>query len=202
VAEFTWETLRPRLHAIMTPWMNEGFFADVALLCEGEDDRAAILGAARALGYELESLGISVIPCNGKNSMDRPAVILKQLGIPVYLVWDSDKGTNDAKPNENHRLLRIVEATVEDWPSGVATAHACFPVKLESTLESEIGATTFSQLLDHAQKAHGISKKKHALKNPVIVQEIVRAARLKGLECTTLSEIVTKVVALQKQRHH
>ena len=26
------ETLRPRLQALMTPWMNEGFFADVVVL--------------------------------------------------------------------------------------------------------------------------------------------------------------------------
>ena len=30
----------------MTPWMGEGFFADVVVLVEGEDDRAAILGYA------------------------------------------------------------------------------------------------------------------------------------------------------------
>ena len=30
--KYTAETLRPRLHAIMTPWMSEGFFADVVVL--------------------------------------------------------------------------------------------------------------------------------------------------------------------------
>jgi hypothetical protein len=65
---FTGTTLRPRLHCIMTPWMNEGFFADVAVLVEGEDDRAAILGAATQRKIDLESLGAAIIPCGGKTN--------------------------------------------------------------------------------------------------------------------------------------
>jgi len=38
-SKYTTNTLRPRLQAVMTPWVNEGFFADVAVLVEGEDDR-------------------------------------------------------------------------------------------------------------------------------------------------------------------
>ena len=44
-ARFTGDTLRARLQAIMTPWMNEGFFADVAVLVEGEDDAGGKVGA-------------------------------------------------------------------------------------------------------------------------------------------------------------
>ncbi|MEE9225742.1 MAG: ATP-dependent endonuclease [Bacteroidota bacterium] len=105
---YTAATLLPRLQTVMTPWMSEGFFADVAILVEGEDDRAAILGAAKANGTDLESNGFSVIPCGGKTSLDRPASIFRQLGIPVYLIWDGDKESNDAKPEDNHRLLRLL----------------------------------------------------------------------------------------------
>jgi hypothetical protein len=65
-SKYTGQTLLPRIQTIMTPWMNEGFFADVAILVEGEDDRAAILGIAIANGLELEGKGFSVIPCAGK----------------------------------------------------------------------------------------------------------------------------------------
>jgi len=33
--------------------------------------------------------------------MDRPAVIFRQLGIPVYLIWDSDKDCKDSDPKDN-----------------------------------------------------------------------------------------------------
>ena len=59
----------------MTPWMSEGFFADVAVLVEGEDDRAAILGVAKSKGIDLESSGIAVIP-----AAEKPALI----GQPQY----------------------------------------------------------------------------------------------------------------------
>ena len=66
----------------MTPWMNEGFFADVAVLVEGEDDRAAILGTAMSLDFDLDRNGIAVIPCMGKNNLDRPMLIFKNSRYP------------------------------------------------------------------------------------------------------------------------
>ncbi|MGB6123169.1 MAG: ATP-dependent endonuclease, partial [Bacteroidota bacterium] len=90
--EYTGETLAPRLVAVMTPWMSEGFFSEVAVLVEGEDDRAAILGVAKSKGIDLESREICVIPCGGKTNIDKPAAIFLLLGIPCYLVWDGDKG--------------------------------------------------------------------------------------------------------------
>ena len=53
---FTADTLKPRLQSIMTPWMGEGFFADVVVLVEGEDDRAAILGFARSKECDFDGL--------------------------------------------------------------------------------------------------------------------------------------------------
>ena len=41
--------------------MNEGFFADVVVLVEGESDRAWILVAALAKGRDLETEGYAVI---------------------------------------------------------------------------------------------------------------------------------------------
>lgn len=86
--KYTADSLRPRLQAILTPWVNEGFFADVVVLVEGEDDRAAILGAAKSMGQDFDSNGISIIPCTGKSNLDRPLVIFRQFGIPVYVVWE------------------------------------------------------------------------------------------------------------------
>src|SRR5207245_4288685 len=89
--QYTAETLQPRLRSLMTPMLAEGFFADVVVLVEGENDRAAIVGTALTLHHDFDSLGVSVIPCGGKGSLDRPAVIFRELGIPVYVVWDGDK---------------------------------------------------------------------------------------------------------------
>lgn len=198
-SKYTADTLRPRLQAVMTPWVNEGFFADVAVLVEGEDDRAAILGVAVSMGHNFDSDGISVIPCIGKNNLDRPLVIFRRLGIPVYVIWDSDNGEDGAKPEDNHKLLRLLGQTEEDWPCGVKDHHACFKVKLETTLEEEIGKDLFDRQLSETQSELGIPRKKDALKNPVVLQRIVEKASADGRTSATLKSIVEMIVALKPQ---
>ncbi len=196
---FTAETLKPRLQSMMTPWMGEGFFADVVVLVEGEDDRAAILGFARLKKCDLDSLGIAVIPCSGKSSIDRPLVILRQLGISVYVVWDGDCGENNAKPEDNRYLLRLLCKPEQDWPHFVADSSACFKVNLEKTLEDEIGKESFTQWLSEAQQEFGIGKKKHALKNPAILEYVIDKAALSGKTSRSLERIVESIFALKSQ---
>ncbi|HRT69846.1 MAG TPA: ATP-dependent endonuclease [Acidobacteriota bacterium] len=197
---FTANTLRPRLQAVITPWVNEGFFADVAVLVEGEDDRAAILGVATSMGYNFDSEGISVIPCLGKNNLDRPLVIFRHLDIPVYVIWDSDYGESGANPEDNRKLLRILGETEEDWPCAVKDSHACFKTELETTLEEEIGKELFDRLIEEAKGQYGITKKKDALKNPVVLQYVVEKASFDGKTSTTLSDIVSRITAMKPRR--
>ncbi|MEN6320752.1 MAG: ATP-dependent endonuclease [Syntrophaceae bacterium] len=199
-SKYTADTLRPRLQAVMTPWVSEGFFADVAVLVEGEDDRAAILGMAVSMGNNFDSEGISVIPCMGKNNLDRPLVIFRHLGIPVYVIWDGDHGKKDANPKENLRLLRLVGQSEEDWPCGVYDCHACFKTKLETTIAEEIGIDLFEQLLLKAQDQLGITGKNDALKNPIVLQQIIEKASDEGKISATLKSIVEKIIAMKPRR--
>jgi len=200
-APFTGETLRPRLQPLMTPWMNEGFFADVVVLVEGEDDRAAILGQALADGVSLESEGIAVIPCLGKCSLDRPYVVFSQLGLPVYMLWDSDQGcdqqSQEANKATNKGLLRLVNEELEDWPHFVHAGAACFTDDLEATMEREIGPETYLRLLSAEQARFGFPKRAQAQKNPTVVQAVIAGARAEGRESTTLRTIVERILALR-----
>jgi predicted ATPase len=196
--KYTSATLAPRLAALMTPWMNEGFFADVAVLVEGEDDRAAVLGVAKALGHDLESEGISVIPCGGKSSLDRPFLIFRNLGIPVYAVWDSDKDVRDARPEDNRRLLRLCGCAECDWPGMVEDTFACFEHKLETTLEGEMGRQDFDRWLRDCQEKYGLRKREQALKNPTVIGEVVALAFKENKKSSSLESIVDKVRALRR----
>lgn len=210
--KYTGDTLGIRLRAIMTPWMNEGFFADAVVLVEGQDDQAVVLGTARANSIDLESLGITVIPCGGKNNLDRPAIIFRQLQIPVYLIWDGDKGKGQtmgkcdkcgrrldkkADPADNRRLLSIVGGEPTDWPNCVEDSYACFAHNLEATLADEIGEELFETLLEKFRNEYGISERNHAIKNPTIIELIVRDAKVQHKTSPTLEKIVTKIVALR-----
>jgi len=197
----------------MTPLINEGFFANTVVLVEGEDDYAAIIGMARAMNKDLEGSGVSVIPVSGKRSLDRPALIFKEFGIPVYMLWDSDgeKGETagicstcgkplDGKPNpaDNRRLLRIVGKTEEDWPACQEPHFCCFKRDLESTLLSEIGSDLYEKLLAECQAEFGIPKRKHAIKNPHVISTVIERAQKEGKTCKTLENVVLNILNLSK----
>ena len=196
---FTADTLEPRLRSMMTPWMGEGFFADVVVLVEGEDDRAAILGFAKSKKRDFDGMGIAVIPCFGKSSIDRPLVIFRQLGISVYVVWDGDCGGNGARPEDNRYLLRLLGKPEQDWPNFVADSSACFKVNLERTLEDEIGKDSFTQWLSEAQQEFGIDKKKDALKNPAVLEYVIDKAALGGKTSRSVKGIVEHIISLKNQ---
>ena len=193
---YTATTLRPRLQTIMTPWMNEGFFADTAVLVEGEDDRIAILGVAASLGIDFDGNGISVIPCSGKDNIARPYAIFRQLDIPVYVVWDGDYGDSSANPEGNKSLLRLLRQPDENWPEFVRDDCACFKKNLEITLQNEISQALFDQLLTEAQETLGIRKKKQAIKNVSVIQHIIERAATAGRSSETVENIVRNIAAL------
>lgn len=192
---YTGETLRPRLQSLMTPWLNEGFFANLAVLVEGIEDRAVIIGTATAMGYALESKGISVIPCMGKTCLDRPIAVFRSLGIPIYAIWDSDHGRKDAKPEDNHRLLKLFNQEAEDWPDMVTSRFACFKQSLMHTFKTEIGEKTFNDALNACCSHFGIGKKEYALKNPLVIRHIIQEAKKQGKSSTKLKEIISRIVS-------
>ena len=201
---FTPETLRPRLRSIMTPWMNEGFFANVVVLVEGVSDRAAILGAAAAMehdleGHNLDSLGITIIPCYGKNNIDRPYLIFSALNIPTYIIWDGDFEAKNSKPDINKYLLKLLDEPEEDWPDFIGERGTCLKKNLENKLEEEIGKDEFNTILNEMQEDLGIPKKKHAMKNPEVIKRIVEKVSESGDNNLFLKAILKEIVNLRNK---
>ena len=194
--KYTADTLRPRMQVLLTPWMNEGFFADVVVLVEGEGDRSALLAVGELEGYDMESMGICVVPCRGKRNLDRPTVVFRELGIPTYVIWDNDDGNGDSKPKKDNRyLLRLVGAGEEDWPAGVWGTHAALDGNLECVLKREISEEVFNDLISDRRNEFGI-KKDQALKNSFILRTVIRDADEAGQRSNTLSKIVNSIVRL------
>jgi putative ATP-dependent endonuclease of OLD family len=196
--QFTAETLSARLRSLMTPWMNEGFFADLVVLVEGEEDRAAVLGTAHSMGYDLDSMGISVIPCDGKTNLDRPALIFDLLGIPVFLIWDSDHEGEDPKVVCNRCLLRIVHVPEEDYPDAIAHNYACFKTKLGDTMRKELGQDLHDQLFAKLRTELGFQEKRTEIKNPIFIRALIENARENGKTCESLEKMVAMIL---EKRH-
>ncbi|MFA7155006.1 MAG: ATP-dependent endonuclease [Proteiniphilum sp.] len=186
-----------QLRTIMTPIVNEGFFSDVVVLVEGEEDRAALIGVAKTMEIDLNAYGVSVIPCNGKGNLPKVGAVFRQLGIPLYVVWDSDK--DKGSTTTNHRLLRLCGQPEEDWPEGVFDCYACFRADLTKALPRELGEEFYDRTLAEIQREFDLGNKDSVKKNPLVVAELINRAKKDGISLTFLEETVGQIVALRGQ---
>jgi hypothetical protein len=107
-------------------------------------------------------------------------------------------GTPDAKPEANHCLLRIAGQEPVDWPnSQVGEGFACFEGTLETVIRDEIGAELYDQELKVCQETLAFPKKKHAVKNPMVIASIITEAKKKGRTTETLEKIVNGILKLK-----
>ena len=200
---FTKDTLQSRMQALMTPWMNEGFFANKVVLVEGESDRAAIISAGALQDIDFDSLGIAIIPCNGKESLDRPALIFKGLNIPTYLIWDCDKknkgGTQDPTIT-NRRLLRISGANGQnEFLQATENLYSCHEHDLETTLKNELGGDFYENKLQEIGRKFEMSSN-DASKKPMAITTLLQEAKTKGKTSKTLDAIVDRIVNLSNEK--
>ena len=196
--EFTDKTLKARLHSIMTPWMNEGFFANVVVLVEGITDRAAILGVATAMKLDLNAKGITVIPCGGKTSMDRPYIIFDELKIPIYIAWGGDYKGKNSKPEPNRCLMKLIGKSEEDWPDFIDETATCLKYNLESKLKEEIGEDNLKEILSDLCKKFQIPKEDKIPKNPEVISGIMERVMDDNGSDLFLIKIVNNIINLCK----
>ena len=90
------------------------------------------------------------------------------LGVPAY---DSDKGEDDTSKT-NRLLLRLVGEPETDYPNEVKATFACFEVKLETTLRSELEEEFFDQTIEALQKEFEVASPKDCMKKPALVSEL------------------------------
>jgi len=196
--KFTEVNIVPRLHMIRTPWINEGFFSKCVVLVEGGSDRDTILGASKALGINLESEGISVIPCSGKGNLDKVAIIFKQLYIPTYVIWDNDRCKEDAIP-KNRLLLKLFGEEESDYPSHVKDNHACIEGNLETMLEDQMGTGMYENMLSINMTEYDLDRS-DAIKNPTVLKTMLEDLEKSGGEIPdTLKQILEKIQKLNKK---
>jgi putative ATP-dependent endonuclease of OLD family len=210
---FTAASVQARLATILTPWLSEGFFADVLVLVEGPSDRAALMGVAEMLGYDFDQLGIAILPCDSKSKLFTSAAIFRAFDLPIFCAWDGDahlgptqgncptcKKALDKKPNpiENRRIMRLLGKTDEEWPNFIDDDGACFEHCLEHTLEQELGEDVYRRLMLEVTEAFGYNKLDHAKKNPSVVAEVMRRAQKEGAKSVSLERIVQAAYKMRR----
>jgi predicted ATP-dependent endonuclease of OLD family len=186
----------------MTPWVNEGFFADVVVLVEGETDRAAILGAALLRNIDLESQGIAIIPCGGKDSIDRPFLVFSGLDIPTYVIFDADATCDQqdlGKVAKSNRMLQrlLGSRNPVDFPQTlIGRDYAVFQSDLSRTVRDAVGEEIYvNKVWTEFQRDRGYPKLTHAQKAPAFVTKVLEEARAAGIEIRQLDDVVESILA-------
>ena len=196
---FTADGLQSRLVAVMTPIVNEGFFGDVVVLVEGEDDRAAILGCAQSMGIELEASGVSVIPCNGKTNLDKPHVIFSSLGILTFVIFDGDsdaknESEKEARANRSLQRLLNINPAIDFPPTQVLDNCATFKTNLDKYLRETIGDEIYQEIMTTFVEDYGYDNPNACKKSPEFIKQLIMKAGEEDKKPTELCQIVQKLV--------
>lgn len=191
---YTAAALIPRLHILGTE-LAEGFFANGVVLVEGRSDKAMLYATAKLLGVSFEEAGIAVLSAEGKGNLDKPYAIFRALGIPVYLLWDCDRGQKEA--HANLALLRLVHPN-DDLQQAEATTHvgpcyAHFHDTLEALLKAELTPDVHGACLAAACQPFGLTPNEDNHKVPEVMYQTLATAQQQKASCPTLEALVKAI---------
>ena len=208
---FTIDNIKPRLHTLETHWIREGFFSKCIVLVEGHSDKEIIMKAANMHNLDLDGNDISIIPCLGKQNLDKSLMIFRQFGLPTYTIWDNDRKypyedmteeardkmiqSNNSAEKFNKKLLKLHNSPEEKFPVCVKDDYACFEIDIENIFKKHMG-DKFDKLIQKIKTENDLYKEK-VFKNPITVSLFID--ELKSCELTmpaTLEEIILKIKKL------
>ncbi len=148
--------MKKRYRNIASLEHSEAFFATKIILVEGETEKVALPIYAKALGYDFDALGISVVKAGSKNSLDALYQLFVSFGIPVYLIFDNDRNKDEAQLEQNKRLLRMIGKKPERVPSGGAwPEYAIMEGDFESEMKAALGEDRYMNLKQAAHQELG-----------------------------------------------
>lgn len=154
---FSIDSIRNRYRNLCSLEHAEAFFARKVVLVEGETEEHALPIYASALDYDLDAHGVSVVNAYGKNNLDQLYQLYEAFGIPVYLIFDSDRGSQDKSSLDcNEKLLKMLSEPAEREPIGrVESRYAISQSNFEDEIKSAVGANLYDELISQAKKDLG-----------------------------------------------
>lgn len=204
--KFTRESARIRSISIMNSVVNEGFFADVVVVVEGDTEVGMLWQIQEILGLNWLELNIAIVPADGKNNIDRPTVIFNGLSIPTYFIFDGDssnKGTSDEKSTivSNLRLLRLGNGKLEEFPKTIVTErYAVLEDKIETEFSMAVKGTSAELIAREIAVELGLDSASKVSKNMEGAVQLIKKLYDRGERFGLLEEIAHKVTSLHPSR--
>lgn len=139
--KITTDSIREKYRHAYTASRNEGFFARIVVLVEGQTEAYALPVYSLAAGSDFDSLGIAVVECGGKGQLDRLYRIFNELGIACYVLFDYDLGNADkgVRRDTDGLLALLNGADIKDPEiAHVGDEFSCFSKDWESDMAPHI----------------------------------------------------------------
>lgn len=155
-----------KVHQALQPGLNEMFFTRRLVLVEGLEDVAYILAYLNLLDRsdDFRRIGCHIVPANGKSEQLQPLVIARHMGIPTYLIFDSDadkpdKSGSRAKHEKDNKALLKLAGHPDGDPMPAATVRGTgftmWHSDIGAVVETEIGTDDWATYRAEADKRYG-----------------------------------------------
>jgi predicted ATP-dependent endonuclease of OLD family len=198
-----------KVEQVLSPAINEIFFANTLILVEGLED-IAYIHSYLAITDRLEEfrhLGCHIVPCNGKDNIISPLIIATSLGVPTFTIFDSDgdkpdngKG-NRAKHEKYNRALQAFYGvpvpdpfpTVDLWsPDFVAWSS-----NIGQVIKNDIGVDNWNRIEQEVRTKYDIDAG-DMHKNTVFIGYMLSEAWDQGLKSNSLEKLIEAIIQFAK----
>lgn len=200
--EYSIENIKKRFMLFNNQWINEGFFSKGVILVEGDGDKEILLQISNMKNIDLISHDISIIPCHGKENLDKAVIIFQQFKIPTYTIWDNDKKCENDNPNsrtnkDNIILLKLHGKPRKDYPVEIENNFACVDHDIETVFKRHLG-DAFDVLVSKTITENSLCiENDDIFKNPISVSLFFDELRSsKKTIPDILDQILNKIVQL------
>ncbi|KVF25143.1 hypothetical protein WJ07_11915 [Burkholderia vietnamiensis] len=189
-----------RIAPILQPTLTEIFFAQRVILVEGIEDVAYINSWLTLTDRmpEFRKAGCHIVPVDSKSNLLRPAIIAKQLEIPVFVVFDGDADCKEEHKHhhvrDNAALLKLLggdDKTAIPAETVWASSYVIWRTNLGDTVDAElqeaIGAEAYEKVKHQAHASYGNVKGLH--KNPLLIGAKLALALDNGAKSASLDKL-------------
>lgn len=199
------EGVRAKIHQVLLWSLSEMFFASKVVFVEGAEDVAFLTFYMHATDRldDFRAKGAAIVPCSSKSGMIQASAIAISLGIPFFLVWDSDgHETHETRRNkhqkDNASLLKICGIDDgEPFPHDdvFSERYVAWEDEIAHRVKIDVG-DDWEVISGSAHNACGHAP--NIGKNSVYISELIAACLEQGKDLQGLNHAVLSIRAFAK----
>ena len=189
--------------------LTEMFFTPVLVLVEGLEDVAYLRSWFSLSGHdeEFRKLGCHIVPTDGKSHMLYPLAIARRLGIPTFVILDSDADTNNPQARikhekDNKTILSLCEYKDES-PMPIENVWKPDLVMWKSNIGKEVtedfGAADCQRLREVVRTERGLNVKGMS-KNAMFIGEVLAKGWDQGKRSPLLDNLCESILKFARTK--